>query len=133
MTFFSSLSVHFQQTCRLDVRATHPVQSVVLLDPYAKAVVGRRQYGQLGPELMYEEPEVLGYAPTWPQAACALPSAGDTAFDWEGDKPLNRPMHELVIYEMHVRGFTKDEASGVRAPGVCGFVWLHALMWCCAL
>ena len=38
-------------------------------------------------------------------------------YDWEGDKPLGRPMNETVIYEMHVRGFTKSPTSGVDHPG----------------
>jgi glycogen operon protein len=38
-------------------------------------------------------------------------------YDWEGDEPLHRPMHETIVYEMHVRGFTKAESSGVENPG----------------
>jgi len=38
-------------------------------------------------------------------------------FDWEGDAPLRRPMHETVIYELHVAGFTKSPTSGVQHPG----------------
>ncbi|TMM38043.1 MAG: glycogen debranching protein GlgX [Actinobacteria bacterium] len=38
-------------------------------------------------------------------------------YDWEGDRPLNRPMHETVIYEMHVGGFTRSPSSGVYNPG----------------
>jgi isoamylase len=38
-------------------------------------------------------------------------------YDWEGDRPLNRPTEELVIYEMHVGGFTKSPSSGVQYPG----------------
>jgi glycogen operon protein len=38
-------------------------------------------------------------------------------YDWEGDKPLNLPMSETVIYEVHVRGFTKSANSGVKSPG----------------
>lgn len=42
----------------------------------------------------------------------------DTAdYDWEGDRPLNRPTEELIIYEMHVGGFTKSPTSGVQHPG----------------
>jgi isoamylase len=40
-----------------------------------------------------------------------------SGYDWEGDKPLNRPMEESVIYEAHVRGFTQSATSGVRHPG----------------
>lgn len=44
----------------------------------------------------------------------ALDSSG---YDWEGDRPLNRPMNETIIYEMHVRGFTASPTSGVAHPG----------------
>ena len=38
-------------------------------------------------------------------------------FDWEKSCFLNHPFEDLVIYEMHVRGFTRDASSGVKAPG----------------
>lgn len=38
-------------------------------------------------------------------------------YDWEDDSPLNRPMSETVIYEMHIGGFTKSPTSGCRHPG----------------
>ena len=59
----------------------------------------------------------LGLARTWPQAACCLPSSSAAAFDWEGDRPLNLPMRDLIIYEAHVRGFTWDASSGAPSPG----------------
>jgi hypothetical protein len=69
-------------------------------------------------DLQYGEPGVLGHAATWPQAAAALPQPDGLAeFDWEGDRPLGLAMEDLVIYEMHVRGFTQDASSGVSAPG----------------
>ncbi|MCF0242958.1 MAG: glycogen debranching protein GlgX [Treponema sp.] len=37
----------------------------------------------------------------------------DASFDWEGDKPLNYPLSETVIYETHVKGFTASETSGI--------------------
>jgi glycogen operon protein len=39
------------------------------------------------------------------------------AYDWEDDRPLNRPLEESVIYEMHVGGFTRSPTAGVRHPG----------------
>jgi glycogen operon protein len=39
------------------------------------------------------------------------------AYDWEGDKPLRRPIHESVIYEMHVGGFTRSPSARVSSPG----------------
>ncbi len=38
-------------------------------------------------------------------------------FDWEGDSALEIPMEDLIIYEMHVRGFTSHESSGVKHRG----------------
>ena len=38
-------------------------------------------------------------------------------YDWEGDKPLNLPPEESIIYEAHVGGFTKSPSSGVQHPG----------------
>nr|BAW33106.1 isoamylase [Ipomoea batatas] len=76
----------------------------ILLDPYAKAIVSRAEFGALGPE-----------KDCWPPMACMLPSADK--FDWEGDLPLKFPQRDLVIYEMHVRGFTNHESSGTEFPG----------------
>jgi isoamylase len=41
----------------------------------------------------------------------------DDYFDWEGDRHLRRDLSETVIYEMHVRGFTRSKTSGVEHPG----------------
>ena len=41
----------------------------------------------------------------------------DDTFDWQGDRHLSRPLSETIIYEMHVRGFTRDATSGVEHPG----------------
>jgi glycogen operon protein len=38
-------------------------------------------------------------------------------YDWEGDQPLGRPMRDMIIYEMHVGGFTRHPSSGVQHPG----------------
>jgi isoamylase len=40
-----------------------------------------------------------------------------TEYDWEGDVPLNRPIEDTIIYEMHVRGFTKSPSSNVKRAG----------------
>lgn len=40
-----------------------------------------------------------------------------SGYDWEGDRPLDRPMEDTIIYEMHVRGFTRSPSSGVQYPG----------------
>ncbi len=41
----------------------------------------------------------------------------DNTYDWEGDEPLNHPLEESIIYELHVGGFTKHPSAGVKYPG----------------
>jgi len=42
---------------------------------------------------------------------------GDDPYDWKGDEPLNHPMEEAIIYEMHVGGLTRHSTSQVARPG----------------
>ncbi len=74
----------------------------VLLDPAARAISGRGVWG-FGPD-KYQ-----------PYPYRSRIQAED--FDWEDDRPLGLPIHDLIIYEMHVRGFTQSPSSGVRHPG----------------
>lgn len=83
----------------------HYNSSRVLVDPYAKAIVSRGEFGVAGPD-----------GNCWPQMAGMIPSPNDE-FDWEGDLPLQYPQRDLIIYEMHVRGFTLDESSRTNYPG----------------
>ncbi len=59
----------------------------------------------------------LGLASTWPQAGGVLPSR-EPGFDWQGTRPLRLPRQDLIIYEMHIRGFTQSPSSGTSCPGV---------------
>jgi len=38
-------------------------------------------------------------------------------YDWEGDQPLNHPLNQTIVYELHVGGFTRHPSSGVSHPG----------------
>ena len=71
---------------------------LVLIDPYARALAGGERW---------RDPET--------QHRRGIAVSAD--FDWGLDQPLNRPLADTVIYEMHVRGFTQDPASGVAWPG----------------
>ena len=74
----------------------------ILLDPYARAVTGQRNWGERpegGGDFVYHARVV------------------ENNFDWGKVKQLEYPLEDLVIYEMHVRGFTKDDSSGVTAKG----------------
>lgn len=74
----------------------------VLLDPYSRAVTGQRKWG--------EQPEG---GKDFEYRARVVKSS----FDWGDIKQLEQPFEDLVIYETHVRGYTKDKSSGVSAPG----------------
>eukprot|EP00249_Psilotum_nudum_P010772 c22755_g1_i1 orf=134-2626(+) len=77
----------------------------ILVDPYAKAVISRGVYGILGPG-----------SDCWPQMAGMVPVFEDE-FDWEGDMHPHLQHKDLIIYEMHVRGFTRHKSSKVSHPG----------------
>lgn len=87
-----------------DPRLQYFDRSKTLLDPYAKAVLSPIQWGTLS------DGDKASYNPL----GLVLPS---TDFDWENDKPLQIPEKDLIIYEMHVRGFTRHPSSRVKTPG----------------
>jgi isoamylase len=80
----------------------------LLIDPYAKAIDG--EVGN-GPALFgydWDSPdEDLSFSEL--DSADLMPKSVvvNETFDWEGDKLLRTPWHETIIYEMHVKGFTK--------------------------
>ena len=74
----------------------------IILDPYSKAVTGQKNWGEKrknGEPFVYRARVVK------------------SNFDWGDIKQLEHDFEDLVIYETHVRGFTKDKSSGVNAPG----------------
>jgi glycogen operon protein len=80
----------------------------LLIDPYAKAIDGEVKNG---PELFgYDwnsEDEDLSFSELDSAALMPKSVVVDQTFDWEGDGLLRTPWHETVIYEVHVKGFTK--------------------------
>jgi isoamylase len=87
--------------------------SKLLLDPYARAVAGRVDWK--GPVFGYRigDPELdLSYSDEDDAASVPRGVVIDDAFDWEDDRRPNIPLHRSVIYEVHVKGFTK------RHPGI---------------
>ena len=74
----------------------------ILLDPYAHSVTGREKWGKKpNPKNPFQH-----------RGRIILED-----YDWESDKPLEIPQKDLVIYEMHVRSFTRHESSGVKHGG----------------
>lgn len=69
-------------------------------DPYGRLFTGRDEWGKL------EQADQLMRSPVLIDD-----------FDWEGDKPLQIPFRDSIIYRIHTRGFTKHPSSGVRDKG----------------
>ena len=74
----------------------------VLMDPYAKAIGGRDSWGQ---------------KPDWDDIYQHRARICFDDFDWESDRPLETPVEDLIIYELHVRGFSNHPSSKVKHPG----------------
>jgi glycogen operon protein len=81
----------------------------VLLDPYAKSIARDVKWhdsmfgyriGDAAADLSFDSRDNAAYAP--------LAAVVDTAFTWGDDRPPRTPWHETVIYELHVKGFTKQ-------------------------
>ena len=80
--------------------------SAVLLDPYARAISGGHRWG------MPDVPHGNGNGRLTRRGRLVIDD-----FDWEGDVPPRTPLAQTVLYELHVRGFTRHPSSGVRHPG----------------
>ncbi|MDX2272342.1 MAG: glycogen debranching protein GlgX [Cyanobacteriota bacterium] len=76
--------------------------SKILMDPYARVIGGR---------------DIWGVTPNWQDSYQHRARLVLEDFDWEEDRPLELPMEDLIIYEMHVRSFTRHPSAGVKHPG----------------
>jgi glycogen operon protein len=74
----------------------------ILLDPFARSVGGNSTFG-----IHHPAHDIFPFRGRIPE----------NNFDWEHDRPLDLPVNELVIYELHVRGFTRHPSSRVAHPG----------------
>lgn len=80
----------------------------LLIDPYAKAIDGDITHGAelFAYDIQHPDQDLsfseADSAPLMPKSVVV-----DTSFDWEGDTLLRTPWHETIIYETHVKGFTK--------------------------
>ncbi len=76
--------------------------SIICLDPYTREIGGR--------DVWLDEPSPSEIFPHRGRVA-------QEDFDWGEDRPLSLPEEDLIIYEMHPRGFTRHLSSGVKHPG----------------
>ena len=75
-------------------------KDMYVLDPYAKAVTGQSNWGERQPDQCVYKARVVF-----------------NDYDWGNFTAPSIPLEELIIYEMHVRGFTYDQSSGVKNRG----------------
>jgi len=100
---YENLEYGFQMDGPWDPHQGHRFDKTkVLMDPYAKVIGGR---------------DVWGQDPNWDDMFQHRSRICFDDFDWENDRPLENPIEDLIIYETHVRGFTKSATSGVKHPG----------------
>lgn len=100
---YENIEYGYRMSGPYDPKAGHWFDSSkILLDPYAKIIGGR---------------DVWGTPPDWNERYAHRARIAIDDFDWEDDRPLEIPPEDLVIYEAHVRGFTRHESSGVKHPG----------------
>ena len=97
----------------------------LLLDPYAKALTGKA---------LNDDNLLLAYVPSAPEHDLTLDTRDncrvmpkcvvvDDAFDWQEDRALCVPLERLLIYEVHLKGFTAHPSSAVARPGTyLGFI-----------
>ena len=100
---FENLEYGYRMDGPADPRMGHRFDKAkILLDPYAKAIGGRDVWGQpgRGNDLYPHRARIIF-----------------DDFDWGNDRPPEIPIEDLVIYEMHVRGFTRHNTSGAKHPG----------------
>ncbi len=86
-----------------------PSATHLLLDPYAKAISGAEVWGQLPERPMYLAP--------WNRVRPRRCQVAPQTFDWGAARPPRTPLADTIIYELHVRGFTRHPSSGVAHPG----------------
>jgi isoamylase len=88
----------------------HGLESqALLLDPYARAVSGAEVWGQL--------PVRPVHPPPWERVRLRRSVVMTSDFAWGSDRPLHRHLADSIIYELHVRGFTRHKSSQVAHPG----------------
>jgi glycogen operon protein len=82
----------------------------LLLDPYAKAVEGVVRWDEAVFPYRFADPDgppnLADSAPFMPRSVVVAP-----VFDWGNDRPPKTPLHRSVIYEVHVKGFTRRLAE----------------------
>lgn len=104
MTVAGPLPEHFEYGYRITGESDPGAEPPIVSDPYARAFGGRGEWGKPAD-------------PADPYPYRARLADEDAAFDWGEDRPPRIPAGQLVLYELHVRGFTRHPSSDVAHPG----------------
>jgi isoamylase len=103
--FIAGLDPGIEYAYRIDGPSSAPHRfdpALVIADPYATAINGHRHWGD----------KVQQCADSFRRAMLV-----SLEYDWGLDQPINRPLADSIIYELHVRGFTMHSSSKVAHPG----------------
>jgi glycogen operon protein len=104
--FISGLDPGIIYGYRISVEGQDELQDIILLDPYSKATCGSEIWGK--PAKINRNGQDHTFRISY---------IIEDTFDWGLDCPLNIPLQDTIIYELHARGYTQHSASGVKAPG----------------
>jgi isoamylase len=100
---YESIEYGFKMDSPYNPREGHRFDPAkILLDPYAKVIGGR---------------DVWQAQPDWDNMYQYRGRIVFDDFDWGSDRSLEIPIENLIIYEAHVRGFTRHPSSGIKHPG----------------
>jgi len=104
--FIAGLNPGVSYGYRLTVNGNDDLKDIILLDPYSKATCGGDVWGK---------PAIINR--NGKDHTFRISYIIEDTFDWGLDQPLNIPLQDTIIYELHVRGFTRHPDSGVKSPG----------------
>ena len=108
------------------------IDDEVYVDPYVKEIAGKRQFGKR--QAAFPERSVPAEPSGMTELSGKFPVQGgpergekpdhqirgklvSAEYDWQGDRRLHIPWHEVIAYSLHVRGFTKHRSSKVPHKG----------------
>lgn len=92
-------SIFVKNLDQLKYEYIYLLDNEIYLDPYARILTGREEWGKVVDKS---------------DLRCAF---NLEEFDWEGDRPLTIPYHQVILYSLHVRGFTMHPSSKVKHKG----------------
>ncbi len=91
-------SVRIQNLKETEFEYSYLIDGQPFTDPYSTALSGRNKWGVGTAETVHSK-------------------VSSSMYDWEHDQLPKHPLENVIIYSLHVRGFTKHSSSGIKAKG----------------